>query len=422
MAKQMKTWNGYEVVDDSARKGIAELKSDVNGLTEAVANSGAIIDVVELPTENIREDCFYRLVSAKFVYNEEIYPNWIIQCVDEFPESPEPVSKDIVNIYAYYNTEDNDVYGYVDDFVSQAGGGIPTGWYTLQQLAPAFNLQWIGVITHIDDAKEDDSWKALLSYSFHIYKDGWKELPYAYESAPEFDIKWDGDMTDHMVLDMSALGYENLYYTKVSDIVLTVDELSGATVEVSDYNNNEIISTIINGGLTTENLFTIEDMFDGAIVVTDVYLNNNFIIVVHDADALATSLGIPTGIYSNGVYFWLNTDDGHISRLVSPKKVTKIDSKFVDIDMSVIDNLADVATTGSYNDLADKPIIYTDVIRYSVSQSLSSTNKSRARANIDVYSKSEVDTKIANNTGGVSESQVQSMIANAIGNAIGGSY
>ena len=50
--------------------------------------------------------------------------------------------------------------------------------------------------------------------------------------------------------------------------------------------------------------------------------------------------------------------------------------------------------------------LYPDTIRYTVTQNLSSEDKANARNNIDVYSKTEIDA----------------IIAAAIGNAIGGSY
>lgn len=53
------------------------------------------------------------------------------------------------------------------------------------------------------------------------------------------------------------------------------------------------------------------------------------------------------------------------------------------IDEKYLPNLARVATSGSYNDLKDTPIIYTDVIRYDVSQNLSTSQKAQARVNID---------------------------------------
>ena len=63
--------------------------------------------------------------------------------------------------------------------------------------------------------------------------------------------------------------------------------------------------------------------------------------------------------------------------------VKKIDKKFVDMPDTVSqDELAPVAISGNYWDLIDRPTIYTDVIRYGSTQSLTSTQKTQARTNI----------------------------------------
>lgn len=55
-----------------------------------------------------------------------------------------------------------------------------------------------------------------------------------------------------------------------------------------------------------------------------------------------------------------------------------------------IDNLARVASTGRYGDLKDVPNIYTDVVRYDTTQSLSNSQKEVARKNIDAISKKDI--------------------------------
>lgn len=57
--------------------------------------------------------------------------------------------------------------------------------------------------------------------------------------------------------------------------------------------------------------------------------------------------------------------------------VVKLDKKYLP-DLG----LAPVATSGSYDDLEDTPTIYTDVVRYGTSQSLSAAQKTQARTNI----------------------------------------
>lgn len=349
--------DGESNVSEEVLAQIEKNKEDIIKLQELIGSStgssSAIMDVTSLPTENINKGCIYRLMTGTFVYNKEKYESWTVKCVNELPENPEPVSRDFEKIYSYYNTQDGIVYGYVDDAVASAAGGIPAGWYTLEQLAPAFDLTWEGVITHMDDSKEDDSWRVLLSCSLFIYQDGWKELPYVYEAAPKFDITWDGEFGDKFSLDMSALGFPNMYMVKVSNDVFTTDELIDATYTQYSGYECELSEDLLNS-----------DSYPGAIQI-----DGGGIMVLYSSDDTNAALGLPAGYLTNGTYFIYMSDysDGepnYTNRLVAKKKITKIDSKFIDANTS-----------------------------------------------------SDVDL-----TNYVTITQAQDMIANAIGNAIGGSY
>lgn len=63
------------------------------------------------------------------------------------------------------------------------------------------------------------------------------------------------------------------------------------------------------------------------------------------------------------------------------KKVIKLDKKYLP-DLG----LAPVATSGNYYDLEDAPTVYSDVVRYDASQSLSTTQKNQAKINIGAVS------------------------------------
>ena len=183
---------------------MAKMISEIEGCGSNVA---PIIDVCELPTENISESNFYRLVTAKFVNAYTTIYGWICHCVDGLPEVGEPVSTDMVNITAYYNTQDGEVYGYADSNIS-ATGGIPVGWYPIGTLAQAFNISWGGVITDAKDGNGTSNY-VLLKYDFYVYKNEWLPfIHFAYEKMPEFDIQWDGVIGDRLALDISALGVE----------------------------------------------------------------------------------------------------------------------------------------------------------------------------------------------------------------------
>ena len=167
-------------------------------------------------------------------------------------------------------------------------------------------------------------------------------------------------------------------------------------------------------------------MVDTTTYPGGITINNGEIVSVYSADDVGAALGLPSGYLTNGLYVVLSANNSYwIDRLVAKPKTKKIGREYLYIPEFDDDQIARVALTGNYNDLYNRPIIYTDIVRYNNPQSLSSTQKSTARNNIDVYSKSEVDNKIGsgvNLSGYAKTSEVQTMISNAIGNAIGGSY
>lgn len=69
-------------------------------------------------------------------------------------------------------------------------------------------------------------------------------------------------------------------------------------------------------------------------------------------------------------------------------EVTTTTTKVVTLDRKYLPDLglAPVATSGSYDDLEDAPIVYSDVVRYDASQSLSTTQKNQAKINIGAVS------------------------------------
>lgn len=88
--------------------------------------------------------------------------------------------------------------------------------------------------------------------------------------------------------------------------------------------------------------------------------------------------------FFGGAYIYAYTTGTHTVE-VSCVKVVKLDKKYLP-DLG----LAPVATSGNYWDLEELPTIYTDVVRYGTSQSLSTSQKQVARNNIGAVSSSEV--------------------------------
>lgn len=81
-----------------------------------------------------------------------------------------------------------------------------------------------------------------------------------------------------------------------------------------------------------------------------------------------------------GAYISASESGTHTVKVIQRGKIVKIDKKYLPDDL--ITDLAPVATSGSYNDLTDTPTIYTDVVRYNASQSLTDVQKTQARTNI----------------------------------------
>jgi hypothetical protein len=158
--------------------------TDVNGAKEFNVMDGkdgeggsggggaAIIDVVELPTENIDENKFYRVLSGRLVFNQYIHNSYTVYCVNTLPESGEPATNlDQTQGWVYYNVSDGNLYGYVDSMLS-AGLGVPAGWYEISILLGALGFGYAGVITDILDDPKDNSFRLLLEYVLHSYKGG----------------------------------------------------------------------------------------------------------------------------------------------------------------------------------------------------------------------------------------------------------
>ena len=325
------------------------------GTGSGASATSAIIDVTSLPTENINEGAFYRLLSAHLVYNQYDQGDYGDRCyyVDSLPSVGEPVTTNTKRNTVYYSVADNDVYGYVTSAIgSQAG--VSEGWYTVSVLAPLLNINWGGVITDIDDDPCDNLLRLLLSKDYYVYQNGWRKLPYAYESQPEFDIRWNGVIGDRLHIDVSEMFGQDagsIYFVKVSDDVLSYEQLLGLKFLLPIWSENHI--DIYEDVLDTET-------YPGCIVISVGWSSeNNVAVIIYDVETFSSALGLPSGVLTNGTYFPYNGDNYYTTHLVSRNaKVKKIDGKYLDVNLD------------------------------------------------DVYTKSEVDQKIAA----------------AIGAAIGGSY
>ena len=145
------------------------LKSDIPD----ISSTPTIIDVIELPTENINENTFYRLLHGSLVVNQIVLNSHICHCVESLPTIGLPAGNiDYTEGHFYYNVSNGELYGYVDDILS-AGLGVPSSWYPAATLLGALDLEYSGVITNILDDPKDDTFRLLLEYIIYSYKSGW---------------------------------------------------------------------------------------------------------------------------------------------------------------------------------------------------------------------------------------------------------
>lgn len=131
-----------------------------------------IIDVTELPTENINETAFYRILQGNLVVNRHVEVRYTVHCVDTLPEIGEPATNaDNTQGNVYYSVSDGEAYGYVDSILS-AGLGEPVGWYPAATLFEAVGYEYAGTISDILDDPVDEKYRLLLEYVLYSYKDG----------------------------------------------------------------------------------------------------------------------------------------------------------------------------------------------------------------------------------------------------------
>lgn len=149
-----------------------EDKTEIAEEAAELVDIEAIIDVTALPTENINDKAFYRLLTGSAVFNQYVQTMYNVYCVETLPETGKPATNiDQTEGNVYYNLADGNAYGYVDDMLSM-GLGVPSGWYPGDVLLGALGYGYSGIITDILDDPMDNTFRILLKYVTYSYKDG----------------------------------------------------------------------------------------------------------------------------------------------------------------------------------------------------------------------------------------------------------
>ena len=183
---------------EGAVKSVNNVKPDENGNVNVAGGNGgggneadgageAIVDVTELPTENINEDVLYRLTTGMVVFNGQngrVFDNTAVYIVDSLPETGEPCSSDIGESTAiYYNTSKGAAYGYVDERAS-VSLMQPVGWKSASTAFAAMGYQYSGVVTSMNDVARSSA-AVLLEHNLYHYKNGWERVA---GDTPFFDL------------------------------------------------------------------------------------------------------------------------------------------------------------------------------------------------------------------------------------------
>lgn len=208
-------------------------------------SSQAIIEVNVLPTENIREDVFYRLKvdNAYLVRDGEIIADFVCHSVDTLPDVGEPVTTDMSDIYMYYERSTDSIQGYINDVLSSAVS-IPSGWYDIAMLATFFNLVYGGVITDsLDSTNNSSAIYILIVPSIYYNKQGdWSRLNMTNNTtASGYTSHAEGDGT-------TASGFISHAEGQGTEALGDISHAEGWSTEASgDYSHAEGYDTTANG-------------------------------------------------------------------------------------------------------------------------------------------------------------------------------
>lgn len=159
-----------------------------------------------------------------------------------------------------------------------------------------------GAISHADWSVNDETDLSYIQNRTH------------YEAPASFDITWDGVIGDRFALDMSQFGFDGVHFVKVSDYVPTLEGMIGA--KIIDRDNEEMRSPVMPEDCDTYN-------FPG------VYDVRSWVVVCYDADTLSSAIGIPSGIITNGTYFYIDSGQYYTSRFVGRDNTKKLDAKYL---------------------------------------------------------------------------------------------
>ena len=143
-----------------------------------------IVDIAELPTENIDTNIIYRTPSCVYYYGYQIESDltssdtWM-KCnpVDGLPEIGNPAAVlntetgSVIGLESYYNIQDGTNSGYVDDTLAGVFG-ITKGWYSVEQLFAVAGRTYNGIVSELPNEINTEAYYLLVQHTLWNYKEG----------------------------------------------------------------------------------------------------------------------------------------------------------------------------------------------------------------------------------------------------------
>lgn len=291
MAMQKQNLQANNIALQSVLTSLEEIK---------LGGSSAIIDVLELPIEDIESTAIYRVPIIQ-EYFDGSPSSSIIVCVDTLPQNPKSWYTQ-----AYFNTQDNNVYGYASE-EEASNYEISVGWHNAEVFISRLDSTFGGVVENLEDATGD--WYYLFSYGYYTYLNGtWTRHIGAYEKSSPIDIYWNGNTQGYEVCE--AMG--DVVLVKMSTATPSIAEMIGGRYWMSDADAAQLLTE----GAWVEG--------PGAAI-----LQNGEIAIIYSAQDFEMGMGIPEGSVSNGIWFIWAAPDWYPTRLQGPPKIIKLDSKYI---------------------------------------------------------------------------------------------
>ena len=297
---------------------VEEVLEQLPDIPEGSGGGSAIIDVAELPTENIREDVFYRVVKGSVLVGKLSVPIYVVHCVETLPETGLPVTNvEQTEANVYVTLSDYEAYGYVDAMLSQALG-IPTGWYPITMILNSLGYEYAGVITSLEETYDDSRFRIFLNFITYSHINGaWTSYEKVGTSGPYNSVKFNDP--GNGVYDYSfATGINTDAHGVASFTMGEGTEANGMyTLAIGSYNDSSYVNSVMRGthvfvvgngtsDANRSNAHTLDwdgnAWFAGSVYVGGTGQNDPNAVKIPTASEVQEMINAALGVIENGSY------------------------------------------------------------------------------------------------------------------------